>query len=39
LAEFIAIFVAMLWNFFINLKWTWRPKNMDVSQNDVPGAS
>jgi len=39
LSACIAILSAMLWNFFINLKWTWRPKNIDVSKNDVPGAS
>lgn len=29
LAELIAILCTMLWNFFVNLKWTWRPRKDD----------
>ena len=30
-SEIIAIGVAMLWNFFVNVKWTWRGKRDDVA--------
>lgn len=31
LSEIMAIGVAMLWNFFVNVKWTWKGKRDDVA--------
>ncbi len=30
LSEALAILCAMLWNFFVNVKWTWRAKRGDL---------